>query len=144
MPTPKAVLAFNATPQPDLSRAVRHSVAAVARDRGIDEDDIANFLAALGEAVANAIEHANADTPVRIEIAFDDVAMVASVIDGGTGFVVHGDGDGDALPEHQSERGRGIPIMRRCCDAFEIASTPGAGTAVILRRNLRAVRKDVA
>ncbi len=142
MPTPKAVLAFNASPQPDLPRAVRHSVAAVARDRGIGEDDIANFLAALGEAVANAIEHANADTPVRIEIAFDDVAMTASVVDGGTGFVLGG--NGDALPEHKSERGRGIPIMRRCCDAFEITSAPGAGTAVILRRNLRTVRKDVA
>ena len=48
----------------------------------------------------------------------------------------------DALPDDLSERGRGLPIMRRCCDSFSLRTTRGGGTTVVLGRTLRHLDQD--
>ncbi|GAC1304100.1 MAG: hypothetical protein NVSMB19_14640 [Vulcanimicrobiaceae bacterium] len=130
------VLDFRIPPKPHLSRVVRDGVAEFARSRGVGAEDLDHFLTALGEALANAIEHAHADTPVEIEVRLTSDRIVATVQDMGIGFetalVV-----GPALPAVTAERGRGMPIMRRCTDIFAIDSVPGKGTAVVLGRYLR-------
>jgi anti-sigma regulatory factor (Ser/Thr protein kinase) len=131
----EAVLDFRVAPQPKISRVVRDGVSAFARANGVGEDDLAHFLTALGEALANAIEHARAEGPIEVEVRIREDRIVASVQDNGVGFsselIVE-----PALPDIESERGRGLPIMRRCCDIFALTSEPGRGTAVVLGRYL--------
>jgi anti-sigma regulatory factor (Ser/Thr protein kinase) len=136
MSSSEAAIDFRVPPQPHLSRMVREGVLDFARGRGVGEDDLAHFLTALGEALANAMEHAKAEGPIVIEVRIGSDRIVASVQDNGIGFagelVVNPE-----LPSFDSERGRGLPIMRRCCDIFALNSSPGKGTAVVLGRYLR-------
>ena len=123
---------------PRSAGLVRDGVCAFARGRGICEDDVSALVTALGEALANAIEHSRADGPIEIhcEVGIDQI--VATVRDGGVGF----EGDHPAavdleLPGSDAERGRGLPIMRRLTDTFAIHSVPGGGTSVVLGRFVR-------
>ncbi len=135
MATHDAVLDFRVPPQPHLSRIVRESVADFARSHEVGDDDLGHFLTALGEAVANAIEHAHAELPIEIEVRIGDDRILATVRDNGIGFdSSHID---HILPDHTAERGRGLPIMRRCCDIFAVSSEPGTGTAVVIGRYFR-------
>lgn len=142
MSNAEAVLDFRVAPHPHLSRLVRERVIEFARNHGVGEDDLAYFLTALGEAVANAIEHARALQPIFVEVRVDGSRIVATVADNGIGFPPAKTLDTD-LPDIHAERGRGLPIMRRCSDIFALHSEPGQGTAVIVgryldRRNARA------
>ena len=133
-----AVLDFRVPPKPHLSRVVREGVTDFACAHGIDGDDLAHFLTALGEALANAIEHARADGPISIEIRVSHDRIVGTVQDNGIGFAAAATTIANvALPSVDSERGRGLPIMRRCCDIFAITSEPGRGTAVVIGRYIR-------
>lgn len=136
MGTTEAVLDFRVSPQPHLSRVVRAGVSDFAREHGVAEEDLGCFLTALGEALANAIEHSRADKLIEIEIRVGADRIVATVRDNGVGFesdlVVE-----PGLPDPTAERGRGLPIMRRCSDIFALKSIPGKGTAVVLGRYLR-------
>jgi serine/threonine-protein kinase RsbW len=136
MDTNDAVLAFRVPPEPLLSRLVRDAVAELARSRGVGEDDLAHFQTALGEALANAIEHARSRTPIEVEVRLSHDRIVATVQDGGIGFATERVVD-PTLPDPSAERGRGLPIMRRCSDIFAIESVPGKGTAVVIGRFLR-------
>jgi len=134
--THDAVLDFRVPPQPHLSRVVREGVTDFARAHAVGEDDLAHFLTALGEAIANAIEHSHADSAIEVEIRIGEDRILATVHDSGVGFdttlVVE-----PALPEPTAERGRGLPIMRRCSDVFVVKSEPGEGTVVVLGRYFR-------
>jgi len=105
----------------------------------VGEDDLSHFLTAMGEALANAIEHARCDAPIEIECRVGRGQIVATVTDGGIGFAGDSTAAGE-LPDATSERGRGLLIMRRCSDIFDVKSVPGKGTAVRLGRYLRGVR----
>lgn len=134
--TRDAVLDFRVPPRPHLSRVAREGVADFARAHGVGEDDLAHFLTALGEAIANAIEHSHAERAIEIEVRVGVDRILATVQDSGIGFDTKLVLD-PILPEPTAERGRGLPIMRRCSDIFAIKSQPGAGTAVILGRYYR-------
>jgi anti-sigma regulatory factor (Ser/Thr protein kinase) len=137
MDTSEAVLDFRVAPQPHLSRVVRDRVAEFACSHGVRTEDLEHFLLALGEALANAIEHARAEGPIEIEVRVLPDRIVASVQDHGVGFRSGLVPEPD-LPPPEAERGRGLPIMRRCCDIFALKTTPGRGTAVVIGRFLRA------
>jgi len=129
MSTPDAILDFRVPSQPHLSRVVREAVSDFALTHGIAGDTLNHFLSALGEALANAIEHARSEKPIEIEVRIGDGHIVGTVRDRGVGFATDPPAD-PILPDPQSERGRGLPIMRRCCEIFSIESTPGHGTSV--------------
>lgn len=131
-----AVLDFRVLPQPHLCAVVRQGVADFARSHGVVEEDLTHILTALGEALANAIEHAGGQEPIDVEIRVGSDRIVATVMDSGIGFPSEIASPPD-LPEPSAERGRGLPIMRRCTDIFAIRSLPGRGTAVVLGRYLR-------
>jgi len=98
--------------------------------------DLREFITAIGEALANAIEHAKATDPIEISACLvDDDIVMATVVDTGIGFSP-GDIGERALPPTLSERGRGLPIMKSYVDLFTVRSEPGRGTAVILGRYL--------
>ncbi|MDQ2858613.1 MAG: ATP-binding protein [Candidatus Eremiobacteraeota bacterium] len=136
MAKPEAVLDLTVPPHPQLSRAVRKGVGEFALAHGVGEDDLTHFLTAIGEALANAIEHARAEEAIEIEVRVGVDRIVGTVHDKGVGFRF------ESVPEANTadistERGRGLPIMRRCSDIFSLYSVPGEGTAVVLGRFLR-------
>ena len=135
MKTPEAVLDFKVPPEPRASRAVRESVARKARAHGVSEEDLDLFLTALGEAIANAVEHGAVDTTmaIEVEVRIDEDRIVGTVQDNGRGFTPSSLAE-PILPDANSERGRGLPIIRRCSDFFAVTSAPGKGTAVLLGR----------
>lgn len=133
----EAALDFRVPANPQFSRIVRESTTNLARAHGVDGDDFAQFLTALGEAVANAIEHAKADRPIEIEVRISLDRIVGIVRDEGVGFSSSKGALAVDLPPGDAERGRGLPIMRRCSDIFSVESVPGGGTAVIVGRFLR-------
>jgi anti-sigma regulatory factor (Ser/Thr protein kinase) len=137
MSTPDASLDFRVPSQANLSRVVRAAVSDFAQGHGVGADDLTHFLTALGEALANAIEHAKSDGPIEIEVRIGGGSIEATVRDSGIGFRPDRAGDA-ALPDPDAERGRGLPIMRRCCDIFTVESAPGRGTSVRIGRYLRA------
>ena len=138
MPQSDAVLEFRVPPEPNLSRVVRERVADFARSGGVEDADLCHFLTALGEALANAMEHARALEPLWVEVRLSSDRIVATVQDDGVGFATPQAVAEPELPSADSIRGRGLPIMRRCSDIFAVNSSPGKGTAVVVGRYLRA------
>ncbi len=113
---------------------------------GVVEADREAMLFAVGEAIANAIEHGAPDADIKVTIEIDKQLISARVVDEGRGF--GGAPAGMApLPATYAERGRGIPIMQRCVDLCEVKSSPGRGTVVTLgrfRRDNAAVNQEHA
>jgi anti-sigma regulatory factor (Ser/Thr protein kinase) len=131
---------------PQAGVHVRRDVLAFAERHGVVDDAVIDFVTAVGEALANAIEHAAATEPIEIRVWMrGNDRLFASVQDNGVGFSpIESPVDG-ALPDMFAERGRGLPIMQRCADVFRIRSAPGEGTLVTLGCdvNRRARRSSV-
>jgi anti-sigma regulatory factor (Ser/Thr protein kinase) len=128
-----AQLRLSVPPDPKLSGYVRKELIAFAETQGIQTPDIADFVSAIGEALANAIEHAHTRKPIEVSAwLLGEDRLFASVRDRGVGFAPSIPARSLALPDAYSERGRGLPIMRRCADLFSIRSAPGEGTRITL------------
>jgi len=136
MAKPEAILDLTIPPQPHLSRAVRKGVGEFAGAHGVGEDDLTHFLTAIGEALANAIEHARSQDAIEIKVRIGVDRIVGTVHDNGVGFRTESLAEGNPA-DIATERGRGLPIMRRCSDIFSLHSVPGEGTAVAVGRYLR-------
>lgn len=123
-------------PNARLGRSVRQEVLSFANRFEISREELEEFIFAVGEALANAIEHSRTTDVIEVRCQIEDDKILATIIDSGAGF------KSDAvpnvsLPDALTERGRGLPIMRRCTDIFAVHSVPGRGTAVVLGRYLR-------
>jgi anti-sigma regulatory factor (Ser/Thr protein kinase) len=128
-----AQLRLSVPPDPKLGGYVRSELMAFAELQGIPKPDVADFVAAIGEALANAIEHAHTDEPIEISAwLLGENRLFASVRDRGIGFAPDASDRSLTLPDPYAERGRGLPIMRRCSDLFSIRSAPGEGTRITL------------
>ena len=120
-------------PDPKLGGFVRQELMAFVEMQGIDKPGVTDFVTAVGEALANAIEHAHTREPIEISAwLLGDDRLFASVLDRGVGFAPVSRERSLALPEAFAERGRGLPIMHRCSDIFSVRSAPGEGTRVTL------------
>ncbi len=120
-------------PNARFGRAVRQQVLAFACRFEISREDLEEFMFAVGEALANAIEHSQSSDVIEVRCQIEDDKILATILDSGAGF--KSDPIASAkLPDILSERGRGLPIMRRCSDIFAVHSVPGRGTAVVLGR----------
>ncbi len=120
------------------ARTVREAIMGFAALNDVDDADLEALLFAVGEALANAIEHAQAAGDIEVITEVDETRVVATVMDYGRGFSHIPQGQ-TPLPDALAERGRGIPIMQRCTDFFHVRSVPGGGTTVILGRLRRGV-----
>jgi anti-sigma regulatory factor (Ser/Thr protein kinase) len=128
-------------PSARFSRSVRQDVLSFARKLNMEREPLDEFIFAVGEALANAIEHSRSTDVIEVRCQLEDDKIVATIVDSGAGFNVDPMASA-ALPDVMSERGRGLPIMRRCTDIFAVHSTPGRGTAVVLGRYLRGKRRN--
>lgn len=139
-----AALRLNVPADPRRSRSVRQRVAGFIRSCGVPDADAIEFVTAIAEAFANAVEHAQTSRPIELSCSLvGGTTLVATVTDHGRGLPLERAlRPGDALPDDLCERGRGLPIMRRCCDTFSLRTTPGGGTTVVLGRILRHLDQD--
>jgi serine phosphatase RsbU (regulator of sigma subunit)/anti-sigma regulatory factor (Ser/Thr protein kinase) len=125
---------FTFTALPLAVPLVRRSLERFAEQLGLDEDRRFSLLAASGEAIANAVEHAYPGPPglVRVQANLHDDVLLVSIED-----------DGKWKPaQRRDERGRGLPLMRALMDGVEIR-THQARTEVRLTMALREGRVPV-
>ncbi|MDQ2663347.1 MAG: ATP-binding protein [Candidatus Eremiobacteraeota bacterium] len=120
-------------PNPRFGKTVRDEVVSFAHGAHISRQDLDDFVFAVGEALANAIEHSASEDVIEIRCQIEPDKILATIIDSGMGFEPNVTAP---LPDEFSEHGRGLPIMRRCADIFSVRSVPGRGTAVVLGRYL--------
>ena len=123
-------------PDARYGKFVRDRLTSFAENYALPGPDLREFITAIGEALANAVEHAKTKDAIEISAWFiHGNLLMATVVDTGIGFAMPPPA-GPALPPPDSERGRGLPIMKSCSDLFSVRSKPGTGTAVILGRYL--------
>ncbi|MGY1811003.1 SpoIIE family protein phosphatase [Blastococcus sp. SYSU D00669] len=107
---------------------VRRAVQAWAGEAGLSEDTTEDLQLALGEAVANAVEHAYRDA-VPGECAY----RVAWAPGGAVDVRVRDFGTWRPVPDDPGFRGRGLLLIRRLADDVVVEPTPGGGTTVSFR-----------
>ena len=111
----------------DLSqlRAFRVSVASWLDAAGVNRETRDDIVLATHEAVANAMEHALEDGPIRLrgEIAKDAVTVSVSNA-----------GDWRA-PNSNDARGRGLAVIRALMTRVDVEA--GSHVSVVMRRSLR-------
>jgi anti-sigma regulatory factor (Ser/Thr protein kinase) len=109
--------------RPEELRALRAAAREWLDRQGLDTGDREAVVLALGEACANAVEHAYADAPsgdVKVEISTVDGALVVEVRDTGAWR---------AESHDDPDRGRGFQLMRALSESVDVE--PGeAGTTV--------------
>jgi serine/threonine-protein kinase RsbW len=118
---------------------VRNAVAHALSLLGADDECIHDLMLAVSEACTNVIQHAETEDEYEVSVHVDEHRCSISVKDTGAGFDTAALAGG--MPDPQSVRGRGVPIMRAVMDGFEFTSSPETGTIVRLDREL-STRKD--
>ncbi|OXM54577.1 histidine kinase [Amycolatopsis thailandensis] len=96
----------------------------------LDADMLQNILVASGEATANAIEHGHRDAPGGL------VRLQATVLTDGVSLIISDNGSWKPpRPEPDSDRGRGLVLMRAFMDEV-IIEHGKAGTTVYLKARI--------
>jgi anti-anti-sigma factor len=120
---------------PARLRAVRRTVSTWARAAGLGEDSVDDLQLALGEALANAVEHAYATRggEGRCEYRLERTA------DGSIEVCVRDEGVWRPAPADRGYRGRGLELISALAAEVEVTRTPddsgvaGSGTTVSFR-----------
>jgi serine phosphatase RsbU (regulator of sigma subunit)/anti-sigma regulatory factor (Ser/Thr protein kinase) len=110
--TPRHNFAFDFSAIPLAVPIVRRTLSRYATRLGLDDDRTYALITAVGEAMANAVEHAYPERPgiVRLRVANGDGALHVTVEDDGRW----------KQAQKRDERGRGLPLMRALMDGVEI------------------------
>lgn len=125
------LLEMRVPPNPWNAGVVRDQLVRVGMTLKMQPEDLEDFVTAIGEAFANAIAHAKTNEPIEVDVSLDERnTMVAIVRDRGRG--IEGAAIPERLPPAAAERGRGIPLMRRCSSSFAISTHPAGGTLVVM------------
>jgi serine/threonine-protein kinase RsbW len=94
---------------------------------GIARDCRDDISLAIGEACANAVEHADEGSAYQVTVTVHEDKCVIDVVDDGTGL------DPNALPVEVSpdeETGRGLRIIRALADAVEVRRRQPRGASL--------------
>ncbi|MGR7024703.1 SpoIIE family protein phosphatase [Geodermatophilus sp. URMC 62] len=144
LPDDVAVIAARLTPPPvqetlpaDPARLarVRRTVTTWARAAGLSEDGVDDLQLALGEALANAVEHAYAASGGAGRCEY----RLARTADGSVDVCVRDEGVWRPVPADPGHRGRGLELISALATDVEVARTTdprgveGAGTTVRFR-----------
>jgi serine/threonine-protein kinase RsbW len=113
---------------------VRHVVRHTLTDLGVTDDCVSDVEIAIGEACSNVVEHAAGDDEYELTIAVSAETFEIRVVDAGGGLD-HESLRG-AVPDPESESGRGIMMMRALVDHVGFESAPERGTVVHLVKRL--------
>jgi serine/threonine-protein kinase RsbW len=118
----------------------RHIIVDALREVGVTEECAHDVAIAQSEACTNVIDHSGPGDEYEVRVEIDGARCVISVIDTGHGF------DEASVAESadpDSERGRGIQLMRALVDKVHFVSDPDSGTAVHLEKALQFTEDSV-
>lgn len=124
------LLNLRVSPDPWNVSKVRDHLIQIGEEMRMSPEGLEDFVTAVGEAFANAIEHAGTTEPIDIDIRGQRHTLVASVRDRGCGIDPRK--IPARLPPATTERGRGIPLMRRCSSSVDISSPAEGGTLIVI------------
>lgn len=128
--TGRSELRLNCRARPEVARPMRHAVAAFLAAAGlVDEETRDDVLTAVGEALANAVEHAYAnveENAVELFARLDGDLLAVDVFDRGT-FI-----------ERAPREGRGFGLRIVEAIANDVRVNVGDGTHVQMTFSLRA------
>ncbi len=122
----------------DSVNEVEQKAEALAREAGVDEDDLFKISMAVREAAVNAVIHGNAQDPdkqITVSLENTGVALIFSVADQGKGL------DPDSLPDPLAPEnlmrgsGRGIFLIRSLMDEVHFKQL-NPGTELTLIKHL--------
>jgi anti-sigma regulatory factor (Ser/Thr protein kinase) len=129
----------------ELLGLVDRVLLALCERAGLDEDATSAFSMAVLEAATNAVQHGHRRDASRVfETVFEcwPDRLEVEVRDHGIGFVVPTEVPDITSPDHLLDsRGRGLFIMRSCCDDVRIESGAN-GTNCRLVKRLAAAGAD--
>ena len=108
---------------------VRHLVGATLQEFGVTAPCRGDVELAVTEACANVLDHSKVDDEYEVKVAVDQERCQIRVIDTGHGFDFASLGTGN---DPDSERGRGVTLMKALVDNIRFESQPEAGTVVHL------------
>lgn len=133
--------------QPEFVSTARHWIVAMSRHLGADAQTSADLEFAVGEALANAVEHGhrmgrgNRKITLRIRRT-DDHHLVVEVVDSGAAFDFSRHG-GRPDEEYHTPRGFGIFLMRELMDEVHYEHRR-AGNVVRLVKRIPVAREHVS
>jgi anti-anti-sigma factor len=123
---------------PDQLAHIRRSVRSWSAGAGLSEEAREDLLLALGEALANAVEHAYGYTSDghRREVC---EYLVRREPDGSVQVRVTDGGVWRPPPEDRGHRGRGLELIAALAVDVEVGPAPGPGTGTVVSFRLRPV-----
>jgi len=128
--------------RPEFICVARLAVAAAASRMGFNYDDIEDLKVATGEALTNAIQHAQTegregDEDIVVMCTLGAEAMVIEVQDRGSGFDP-GRRQQMLAQDELQEGGLGLLLIEALVDEVEFRTKPGTGTVVRMTKHLAA------
>jgi anti-sigma regulatory factor (Ser/Thr protein kinase) len=111
---------------------VRHALAGMAEEIGMDEASVADLKTVVTEACMNVVVHAYPDGtgPLRVEAEPDSEGLTVTVSDSGAGISPQADSDRVSLR-------LGLSLIAALSSSFSISGGLGRGTEVMMRLPLR-------
>ena len=118
----------------DASRmsAARHQVRLFLRLHAVDPESIDDVVMSVHEACANAVHHSKSRRDVGVELVLDAQSVKVAVSDSGCGLNLD-----QCNPRREPElfrlRGRGLYLMAKLMDEFEISIDGGTEIRMLKR-----------
>lgn len=111
---------------------VRHALAGLAEEIGMDETGVADLKTVVTEACMNVVVHAYPDGPGPLTVRADpdSEGLTITVSDGGSGISPKADSERDSLK-------LGLSLIAALSSSFSISGGLGRGTEVMMRLPLR-------
>jgi anti-sigma regulatory factor (Ser/Thr protein kinase) len=129
---PGCTMRFRLARQPTAPREARRRIRPELEQLGYVEDVVDELLVAVGEAVTNAVLYGGGSGADRITITLrtDDTACTIDVTSRSAGWTL----DPPVLPVPTAEHGRGLYIIDRFTDGWEIRQDRNGSTVSLKRR----------
>jgi serine/threonine-protein kinase RsbW len=112
----------------------RHIVRDALREIGVADDCAHDVAVAQSEACTNVVDHSGPGDEYEVRVEINGERCTIRVVDTGQGFDESVVEDGASA---ESERGRGIQLMKALVDTVHFQTDAGSGTAVHLEKTLR-------
>ncbi len=112
----------------------RHIVRDALKEIGVADDCAHDVAVAQSEACTNVVDHSGPGDEYEVSVEINGDRCTIRVVDTGRGFDQSVVEDGASA---ESERGRGIQLMRALVDRVHFQSDAGTGTAVHLEKTLQ-------
>lgn len=113
---------------------LRHIATCVFEDVGVPQEAADDIRLALSEACANAVRHAVGSNAYSVVFTIDATGCTIEVLDLGPGFEFPSLDPDEAVPDADTETGRGLMLMQALVDDLQF-DRQDDGTTVTLRKS---------